>query len=423
MKAIDELDVRDELFDPLDPQVINDPYPTYRSLRAKQPVYWHKELNSWILSSYAHCELVLADSDLFAADFRRVGIPTPAPILNLQTLDPPEQTPLRQFAMNAVRAQDLAALEQDTARLAHDLLERLGSQCIFDFVHDFSDPFTLGTICKLLGTEPPERDENWARMNDDLDRSMDSDLALGAEAPGMVARAAFSSLIIKWLSGAPQDGILGYIVRHGKEAGVSDEILVNSVRAFWHAGFEVPSRFLGNAMLALLRHQDAIVHLRSGASIDLVVEELVRFAGPVHAVSRACTRTTDIGGQVIRSGDTVVVLVAAANRDPAQFDNAEELVLGRHPNPHLGFGRGAHACLGAHIARMEARALLRELLRRDIKLVAEPVLRPNATLRGPARMQVALDKPLTLKSAEKAASSSVSLAAGGVCRHFVNEGM
>jgi cytochrome P450 len=387
--------MRDALFDPLDARVLRDPYPAYRRLRETHPVYWHPQLNSWVLTRHTDCVAVLANSDIFAADFRRVGVPTPPPLLSLQTLDPPDQTPLRRFAQSAVRAQDFAALEEDARERAETLLEGLALRGRFDFVSDFADPFTLGVICQLLGVEPPARDEAWARLNDELDQSMDSGLVPEAEDAGLRAREAFSALVGRWLDSAGDEGVLGYVARNLDQAGVGREVLLNTVRAFWHAGFEVPSRFLCNAVLALLSHPGALDALRLTEALDRGIEELVRYAGPVQAVSRACTRETSLGGQTIRPGEVVVALLGAANRDPEVFDRPDELVLDRHPNPHLGFGRGAHACLGTPIARMEARVVLSTLLDRypDLQLAGAATPRANATLRGPAALPITMGTP------------------------------
>jgi hypothetical protein len=385
---------RDELFNPLDPEVLKDPYTIYRRLRESHPVYWHEQLHCWVLTRYADCASVLRDSNLFANDFRRIGIPTPPPVLSLQSLDPPEQTPLRNFAVSALRAQDLSALERDTAAIAEQLLEELALRDTIDFVHDFADPFTLKTISRLLGVDPPQTGETWVRLNDDLDRSMDSGLVPGTEQAGLEARAVFSALVAGWLASGPKRGLLRYILDNRDRANVSDEILINSVRAFWHAGFEVPSRFLGNAMLALLRHPGAMAGLRRAESLDLAVEELVRYAGPVQAVSRACTQDARLNGQRIEKGNVVIVFIAAANRDPEQFDDPDELVLSRRASPNLGFGKGAHSCLGLQVARMEARVVISTFLRRypDLRLAGEPVPRANATLRGLATLPVALSR-------------------------------
>ncbi len=117
---------------------------------------------------------------------------------------------------------------------------------------------------------------------------------------------------------------------------------------------------------------------------ERAIEELARYAGPVQALSRACITGTDIGGHIIAKGQVVVALIAAADRDPAQFPAPDELRLTRSPNAHVGFGRGPHSCMGQHIARLEARALLSVIREetRSIELAGDPVVRRNATLRG-----------------------------------------
>jgi len=383
---------RDKFFDPLDPEVLADPYPTYKRLRESNPVYWHEQLNSWVLTRYADCGYVLDTNEVFGNDFRRIGVPTPGPLLSLQTLDPPDQTPLRLFATKALHAQDFNALEMDAKRRADELVASLVGRDSFDFVRDFADPFTLGTISKLVGVEPAKQDEQWSRMNDDLDRSMDSNLLPESEEPGLDARAKFSALVESWLEAGSSEGILAFIAAHINETGVTREVLVNSVRAFWHAGFEVPSRFLGNAIAVLLKNPEALSTFRSSSSVDAAINELVRYVGPVHALSRACSQDVELGGKTIRKGDVAIALIAAGNRDPEQFPEPEELRLDRNPNQHLGFGKGPHSCLGAQVARMEARVALSTLAVNfpAMRLTGEVKPRANATLRGPAVLPMML---------------------------------
>lgn len=381
---------RDKYFDPLDPNVIADPFPAYRRLRLADPVHWHEQLNSWVLTRYNDCAAVLGNSEVFANDFRRVGVPTPPPLLSLQTLDPPEQNPLRQFAKEAVQSQNLKALEQDAISRAEALFDVLADRESFDFVSEFADPFTLGTICKLVGVAVPSQDQKWAKLNDDLDRSMDNELAPETEEAGIEARAAFSALVDGWLDNSPRDGLLAYIAQHLGEAGAPRDVVVNSLRAFWHAGFEVPSRFLANVISTLIQDEDARRSLREFDNFGTALEELVRYCGPVHALSRACTKDIALGEKTIRRGDVVITLIAAANRDPQQFDNPEELRWGRAPNQHLGFGKGAHACMGANVARIEGRVVIPRMLERfpSLRSAGNPVKRPVATVRGPARLPV-----------------------------------
>jgi cytochrome P450 len=127
----------------------------------------------------------------------------------------------------------------------------------------------------------------------------------------------------------------------------------------------------------------------------LAVEELVRYESPVRAVTRVCVVDTAIGGRPVRAGDAVTVLLGAANRDPARFADPDVLRLDRAPNPHLGFGRGAHSCLGASLTGLQARVVFSTLARHypDAHLTAAPVFRRNLTLRGLEAVHVALQPP------------------------------
>ena len=383
------------LFNPLDPESVRDPYPMYRRLRETEPVYWHEDLRSWVLSRYAECQFVLSNPDLFTVDFRRVGIPTPPELLSIQTWDPPSHTPLRAFLASGFHEKDLAALQSLTNQRAEQMLARLAEREVFDFVTEFADPLALATITTFLGVEPPASDESFARLNDDLDRSMDSGLATDAgeaEQAGLRARAHFNVLANSWLDRNSQQGLIGYVSANSDSVDVPRDVLVNSLRAFFHAGFEVPSRFLGNAMLALLRRPGAISDLRLADSLEPALQELVRYSGPVHALSRACTEDTEVGGKQIARGQIVTALIGAANRDPAQFSAPDELVLNRKPNPHLGFGRGIHSCLGFPVGLIEARSTFSTIARSypRVRLAGNPVPRRNATLRGLASLPLAL---------------------------------
>ncbi|MDG5805285.1 cytochrome P450 [Streptomyces ossamyceticus] len=385
--------LEDEFFNPLSAEMIADPYPVYRRLREQAPVYWHQQLGAWLLTRFTDCQAVLRDSERFAADFRRVGIPTPETLLSLQTLDPPTHTPLRHLGLGALRSLDIDALTAGLLARAEADLSALAGRGEFDFVRDFADSFTLTAMTSLLGVPGPAEDDTFHRLNADLDRSMDSGFDPDAEAAGIRAREQFNALVESWLAHPPEHGVIAHLVEHEAEGGVSRDVLVNSVRAFFHAGFEVPSRFLSNAVAALLDHPEAFAALREGAPMGPAIEELIRFSGPVQALSRACTEDTSIGGQTVRRGEIVVALIGAANRDPGQFPDPDAIRVDRDPNPHLGFGRGSHSCLGSVIGRAEASAVMSAVVRHlpSLRRSGHAVPRPNATLRGLRSLPVAVN--------------------------------
>jgi cytochrome P450 len=158
------------------------------------------------------------------------------------------------------------------------------------------------------------------------------------------------------------------------------------------AGNETTTNFLGNAVLALLRHPDQLQRLREDPTLtERAVEELLRYDPPAQTTTRVALQEVEIGGRRIEPNQVVFAVLGAANRDPQVFPEPDRLDLARHPNPHLAFGEGIHFCLGASLARAESQIALRALLDRfpHLRLVEEePCWRPNYILRGLKRLLV-----------------------------------
>ncbi|MFT7839778.1 cytochrome P450 [Saccharothrix sp. BKS2] len=181
-----------------------------------------------------------------------------------------------------------------------------------------------------------------------------------------------------------------YLAAHRAPDRVTDTVLRNSLRVVLHSGHESTARLLGNALPACLDSPGSLDALAGGVT-DTALHELVRCAGPVQAEARGCVEDTEVNGNPVRRGEVVTVLIAAADRDPRAFTDPDALRLDRHPNPHLAFGRGPHACLGAPLALLVTRLALGALARhhRRPRPVGEPVFRRNATLRGLDRLDLA----------------------------------
>jgi len=159
------------------------------------------------------------------------------------------------------------------------------------------------------------------------------------------------------------------------------------------AGHETTVNLIGGGTLALLRNRDQLERLRREPALArTAVEELLRYSPPVQWTGRVATVAMELGGRRIAPRQSVVGILAAANRDPEVFAEPDRLDIGRDPNPHLAFGRGIHFCLGAPLAKLEAQIALPMLLKRfpDLRLAGEPEPRPTWNLRGLARLPVAL---------------------------------
>jgi cytochrome P450 len=368
-----------------------DPYPVYARLREAGPALWSERIGSWVLGRHRECTAVLRDSASFASDWRRVGEELPEPLLSIQALDPPEHTRIRHFMVDAVRAIDHDALEKQIAERVRARASALRGRSDFDYISELAEPLALEIITAVLGV-PPLDPEWFLPVSHTIVDGMDAGVWPDAWGPAVKARAELAELAETWLADPPRGGMVGHVAANAADVGISSAVLRNTLRAVLHAGFESAGRLLGLGLVALLDEPGALARF-AGGDPSLAAEELVRFTTPVQADSRACVAETRIGDQVIAPGDPVTLLLGAANRDPARFTDPDVLEFTRRPNPHLGFGRGAHSCLGQALAVMQARVVfgLLAIEHPGIRAVSPPDYRRNLTLRGVASFHLTID--------------------------------
>ena len=375
------------------PAALRDPGPTYAWLLEHRPVFWHESLQTLLVSRHEDGSAVLRDRERFASDFRRAGEALPPAAISVQTLDPPGHTAIRHLLVEGLRRLDYPALEGAVTRAVRDRLARLAGQPSFDFVSEFAEPLAFSTILRVLGVaEEDGPDLTWFRpVADAIVDGMDAGLWRELGEPAMSARAQLSALTSGWLTKPHGDGVVAFAAAHAASQGVSAAVLDNTLRVLVHAGYTSASKILSLGAITLLSRPGALSELAAGDPA-LAVEELVRYESPVRAITRVCVAGAVVGGHAVRAGDAVTVLVGAANRDPSRFADPSELRLARSPNPHLGFGRGVHSCLGASLAGLQARVVFTTLARRypDARLTAAPVFRRNLTLRGVRAVHTAL---------------------------------
>lgn len=372
-------------YDPLDAEILRDPYPVLAELREHAPVFWHTGMDSWVLTRYEDSVRVLRDHETFARDPRRNGGTVPEPSLSVQTLDPPQQSPVRSLFMTALRAQDLAGVEDRAHLLVGERLDQLAEGGPFDVVAEIAVPLSVAVVADLLGVEPPLYEE-FAAVSDAIMRSMDGGLTPALVEPGRVARQQLSDLVDSWFAASARPGLLARVQQAtapGAEA-LTRLYVKNTARVMFQGGYSTMAAAIGNAVHTLFAHPGALDQMRDRALLATGVDELVRFDGPVQGTTRTAVRSCRIGGVEIAPGQKVVPQFAAANRDPAAFTRADDLVLDRTPNQHLGYGWGPHSCIGSTVAQAGLRALVTAFNDHPAQLVAagEGVRRRTATMRA-----------------------------------------
>jgi cytochrome P450 len=372
-------------YDPLDPATIADPYPVLTALRESTPVFWHERTGSWALTRYADCVAVLRDSGTFARDRRRVGAVVPVPSLSVQSLDPPEQAPVRGLFVSALRAVDLDAVERRARQMLTARLAQLEHGDRFDVMAEVARPLALSVAADVLGVAQPDPDA-FSAVSDAIMRSMDAGLDPATAEPGRRARLELNALVERWYNASARPGVLAHVRQHAEVLAAPDvdNYVRNTARVMFQGGYSTTVAAIGNVVHVLLGQPDALARMGNPQLMRTGIEELIRFDGPVQGTSRVTTVDTRVGGVSIKAGETVLVLFAAANRDPAQFPDPDRLIIDRtQTGRHLGYGWGPHSCLGAVAAQLTVRALVTVLGRYGPRLRAAgvPRRRRTATMR------------------------------------------
>ncbi|MFJ6622562.1 cytochrome P450 [Kitasatospora sp. NPDC091335] len=377
----------------------SDPYPAYAWLREHAPVHrttLPSGVEAWLVTRYADARQALADGRLSknpahhsgqAHRTGRVGIPGERQadlMTHLLNIDPPDHTRLRRLVSKAFTPRRVAEFEPRVRQLTDRLIDGFARRGSADLIHEFAFPLPIYAICDMLGVPAEDQDDfrDWAGM-----MVRHTKPGQGGGQRGGVGRAV--------------KRIRAYLLEliHRKRADLGDDLISGLIRASDHgehlteneaaamafillfAGFETTVNLIGNGTYALLRNpgqrrllQESVARGES-ALLDTAIEELLRYDGPVEmATWRFATQPLTVGGVDIPVGDPVLVVLAAADRDPARFADENTLDLARTDNPHLGFGHGIHYCIGAPLARLEGRAALATLLSRlpDLRLAESP---------------------------------------------------
>lgn len=373
------------------------PFPIFEQLRSSTPVLKFSLADLWMVFDYDSVKRALTDHEAFSS---RASPPGGKPLDWMIFTDPPRHTKLRALISRAFTPRAIAGLEPRIRELSCELLDQAIERGQMDLCADYSIPLPIMVIAELIGIPIEER----ARF-----RGWTDDILLLAETVGggeeaERAAAAFSrskAEMREYLSGmlaarrtSPKDDLLTRLI----EAEVDGERLdEDEILGFFLllllAGSETTTNLISSAVLCFLEHPGELARvLATPALLPTAIEEVLRYRSPVQAVFRATRRDIELRGQTIPAGKLVLLMLGAANRDPAHFADPGRFDVGRDPNPHLAFGHGLHFCLGAPLSRLEGRIALTDLLARvrDIELVSPEPWQPRKAflVHGPASLPI-----------------------------------
>jgi cytochrome P450 len=386
-----------------------DPYPIYAQFRDRGPLHL-AQANLAVFSAYRDCDEVLrhpsSSSDRMKSTITQrqisAGLTSPPQFPpGFLFLDPPDHTRLRKLVSKAFAPKVVNALQPDIGALVDGLLDQIAEHGRFDAVADFAYPLPVAVICRLLGV-PLQDEPEFSRASALLAQALDPFMTFtGAPSEGMYERIQagmwlrqyLQELIERRRSRPGDDLISGLIAVEESGDQLTEQEIVSNCVLLLVAGHETTVNLIANAILALQRHPGQWAALGADRTrVPAVIEETLRYDPPVQMVGRTAVDDMTIAGVDVPAGDVMMLLLAAGQRDPAEFERPDNFDPDRSTLRHLGFGRGAHYCLGAPLARLEASAALSALTARfpDARLDGEPQYKANVTLRGLSTLTVAV---------------------------------
>ena len=397
----------DELFLSIvtDPETVADPYPRLRQLRETAPVHKVGFSSLWVLTRFEDCRQALRDQGLGIA---KAGDETPSLMpgavysrdpdreRSMLFLNPPEHTRLRSLVSQALTPERVESLRSSVEAMTAELLDPVAEAVECDLIEALAHPLAADALSELVGV--PRADRGWLRplivditaalepnrRIDDARRSQDSRQKVREYVHALVERRRDE----------PGDDLLSAMIeaRDGEDRLSTDEVAA-TVSLIYGAGFETTASLIGSMAHTLMRWPDQLERLRSDRSlVPSAVDEVLRFEPPVQVDGRYAFSDVEVAGRVIGAGHAVLMLLGAANRDPAAVEDPDRFDVGRGESPLLSFGSGIHECLGAALARLQGEVVLRALLDRFetwTPLDDNPPWNPRLTLRGLARLPVA----------------------------------
>jgi cytochrome P450 len=368
-------------------------------MRGGSPVFRLAPFDLWMIFDYDGVKRALVDHDAFSSDVSHApGNGNPGEWFIF--FDPPRHTKLRALIGKAFTPRVVASLEPRIRELSRELLDPAVGRGEADLAEEFSVPLPMRVIAEMLGVPAADwpRYRRWSdgilklantfTKDEESARTIEEYRAIAAE-----MRACLPEWIAQQRSARP-DALLTRLVEAEVDGQrLTQQEILGFVQLLLVGGQETTANLINNAVLCLLEHPDQLARLRAAPELlPSAIEEVLRYRSPLQAVFRATRRDAELHGQVIPAGKLVLVMIGSANRDPKQFPDADRFDITRDPNPHLAFGHGVHACLGAPLARLEARIALADLLGRaeGFELASDEPWEPRKALQvhGPSRLPI-----------------------------------
>ncbi|MFT3768883.1 MAG: cytochrome P450 [Minicystis sp.] len=381
----------------LSDEVRRNPYPIYDQMRSMSPVVRMPGTEMWMVFDYEGVKRALHDHESFSSV---VTPPTGKAPDWLVFSDPPRHTKLRSIILRAFTPRSIANLTPRIRELSRDLLDPVMARGEMDLVAEYAGPLPTMVIAEMIGIPIADRSRflRWSEAIVNLSYSLEG----GAEAQKAIrehaaAKEEMRGYVIELLGErrkAPKDDLLTRLSEAEVDGErLSEDEILGFFQLLLSAGTETTTNVIDNAILCFIESPGELARLRAAPELlPTAIEEVIRYRSPGQAMFRETKRDIEIHGQTIPGGKLVLAMIGSANRDPKQFEEADRFDVGRDPNPHVAFGHGIHFCLGAALARLEAKVALGDLLDRmkRFELSGKEPWEPRRALHmhGPARLPI-----------------------------------
>jgi hypothetical protein len=388
-----------ELYDPYSHELHDDPYPVYRTLRDEQPLYYCEARGVWVLSRFEDVWEAVHDQATFSSAqgvFPGMGEYNPDQTLPVMIMmDPPRHTQLRRLVNRAFTRRRIADREQAIRGIARDLVQGLVDAGGGDLVEDLAKPLPTIVIADLLGV-PREDRKAFRQWSDQMIQDNPDDPAAAALAmEGGASLLAYFADLIAERRQSPRDDLLSALITADVDGErLSEDELFGMCVLLLVAGNETTTNLVSNSAVLFDQNPDqwrAIVADQS--LLPGAIEECLRFDSPVQALARTLTRTVITHGQTMNEGDKVLLVYGSANRDEREFSGPDTFDVERTIDRQLAFGHGIHFCLGAPLARLEAKVAYSELLgcSPEWTVTGDPERMHSGPIRGLLRLPVSMN--------------------------------
>jgi cytochrome P450 len=389
--------VKDDL---LDNEIVQDPSPFYAMLREQFPCYWNERWRGWILSRYddvygaMHSQKFLADritpwylTRLNEIERERYKPTYEALHSFVVFTDPPEHTRLRRIFSRAFTPKSVQTMRSITEDLVKWHLDRWESGQLVDLNADLAYPLPANVISTLIGARREDLDklQHWAEaITTLLLAGVGDDTRLDRAQAALVEFKDYLKALYEERIDNPQNDMMSWLMEVQRtDPLLTEDDVLHSCIILLNAGHETTQTLIGNTLTTLLGLPEQFEFLcNNPRAMRTAIEEGLRYNGPLKGTIRLAGEDMELHGKQIREGDRVLLLMGAANRDPAKFEDPETFNPTRDPNPHLSFSHGIHFCLGAPLARMEAEIAFNEILRRFPKMEVKSEIRWEPRILG-----------------------------------------